>query len=102
MVVALTGHLILDNGTMLHDEVKSLIEGGARCVLVDLTGVDFIDSHGIGQMVACETTARNRKAQVRFVGLRPKIFKVMEMTGMPSVLKFDTDLPTALGKLSEA
>ena len=102
MVVTLTGHLILDNGTMLHDEVKSLIEGGAKCVLVDLAGVDFIDSHGIGQMVACETTARNRKALVRFVGLRPKIYKVMEMTGMPTVLKFDTDLPAALAKLGEA
>ncbi len=102
IVVALNGHLILDNGTMLHDEVRSLIEGGAKRVLVDLAGVDFIDSHGIGQMVACETTARNRKSEVCFVGIRPKLFKVMEMTGMPSVLKFDTDLQTALGKLGGA
>jgi len=102
IVVALHGHLILDNGTMLHDEVRSLIEGGAKRVLVDMAGVDFIDSHGIGQMVACETTSRSRQAEVRFVGLRPKVMKVLELTGLPGLLKFESDLQAALAKLGEA
>ncbi|MBI2956319.1 MAG: STAS domain-containing protein [Acidobacteria bacterium] len=102
VVVALKGHLILDNGTMLHDEIKSLFAGGAHKVVVDLAGVDFIDSHGIGQLVACQTTASERQGEVRFVGLRPKLMQALQITGVPSVLKFEPDLPTALGKLGEA
>lgn len=101
-VVALRGHLILEHGSMLHDEVKQVLEGGAKKVLVDLSGVDFMDSHGLGQMMASQTTVKNREGRLRFIGLNQKLQKVVTMTNMQTVLHLDPDLSTALSKLSAA
>jgi len=99
-VIALRGHLILEHGNALHEEVRKLLEAGSRNIVVDLAGVDFIDSHGLGQMVACQTTAKRLEGQVRYTGLSAKMQKVLTMTGMMQVLQHDPDLATALGKMT--
>lgn len=99
-VVAPRGRLTLDYGSKLHDEVKRVVEGGARQVLVDLAGVDYIDSHGLGQMVACQTTLRRHEGQLRFVSLSQKLMRLMEMTSIPRILQFDPDISSGLAKLT--
>lgn len=100
MVVTARGRLILEHGGVLHDEVRRQAEAGARRLVVDLSAVNYIDSHGIGQMVSCHTTLRSHDGEVRFAGLQQKVFRLIEITGVPRVLHFDPDLATALGKLS--
>lgn len=99
VVVAPRGRLTLDYGSALHDEVKRVVEGGARRVLVDLAAVDYVDSHGLGQMVACQTTLRRHDGQLRFTGLSQRLTRLMEMTSIPRVLQIDSDLASGLDKL---
>ena len=99
-VVVPRGRLTLDYGSRLHDQVKRVVEGGARRVLIDLSAVDYVDSHGLGQMVACQTTLRRHEGQLRFAGLNEKVHRLMEMTSIPRILQFDSDLPTGLSKLA--
>lgn len=99
VVVTPRGRLTLDHGTLLHDEVKRALEGGAQRVLIDLAAVDYIDSHGLGQMVACQTSLRRHQGELRFSGLSEKLFRLLEMTSVPRILQFDPDLATGLGKL---
>lgn len=100
VVVTPQGRLTLDHGSVLHDEVKRAVEGGARRVLIDLSGVEYIDSHGLGQMVACQTSLRRHEGQLRFAGLSQKLLRLLEMTSVPRILQFDPDVATGLGKLS--
>lgn len=102
VVVTPRGRLTLDYGSQLHDEVKRAVEAGARRVLVDLGAVDYIDSHGLGQMVACQTTLRRHEGQLRFAGLSQKLQRLVEMTSIPRILQFDSDLRSGLGKLTGA
>lgn len=101
-VVMPRGRLTLDYGSQLHDEVKRVVEGGARRVLVDLSSVDYVDSHGLGQMVACQTTLRRHEGHLRFTGLSQKLQRLMEMTSIPRILHIDSDYSTGLSKLGEA
>ena len=101
-VVTPRGRLTLDYGSLLHDEVKRVVEGGARRVLVDLSAVEYVDSHGLGQMVACQTTLRRHDGQLRFAGLSQKLHRLIEMTSIPRILQFDADLGTSIVKLSGA
>jgi anti-anti-sigma factor len=102
MVVEPRGHLTLGNGTLLHREVKRMVENGAQCVLVDLSGVSYVDSHGLGQMVACHNTLRRSGGQLRFAGVSQKLSALLDMTGLPCVLQVDRDLATGLSKLGNA
>jgi anti-sigma B factor antagonist len=101
VVVALRGHLILEHGSMLHEEVKKVLDEGARKLLVDLSGVDFMDSHGLGQLMASQTTVKNREGALRFIGLNQKLQRVVSMTRMDGVLHLDPDLSTAMSKLGQ-
>ncbi len=51
-------------------------------------------------MVACQTTLRRHEGQLRFAGLNEKVHRLMEMTSIPRILQFDSDLPTGLSKLA--
>lgn len=99
VVVRLEGHLTMDSDTRLHDEIKRLLETGARRVLVDLSGVEYVDSHGLGQMVACHNALHSQGGRVRFVGVSQKLRRLLEMTRLPRILQFDPDLATGLSKL---
>lgn len=98
-VVTPRGRLILENGSLLHDKVKHLVKNGAQRVLVDLSHLDYIDSYGLGQLVACHTTVRQHKGKVRFAGMSEKLYRLVEMTRMPRILVFDRKPATALRRL---
>lgn len=96
------GRLTIDSQRLLHDEVKRRVKNGAERILVDLSGVSYVDSHGLGQMVACHGTLHGSGGQLRFAGVNQKLADLLEMTGLPRVLQVDRDQATALSKLGRA
>lgn len=100
MVVIVRGRLTMQYGSRLHKEVKQLIEGGARQVVVDLSDVSFIDSYGLGQMVACQTTLKAKGGHMRFAGITEKTMDLIKMSGVPRILQIDPDVATSLAHLS--
>ena len=101
-VVAVRGRLIMHYGSTLQDEVKSLVASGARRVLVDLSQVEYIDSYGLGQMVACMKAVGERQGKIRFSGLSDKVRQLIEISAVYKILELDPDLRTGLSRLGEA
>src|SRR5215467_250459 len=53
-VVELTGHLNLGNSLIgIEAAIKRLIDEGARKVVIDASGLNYVDSAGIGMLVSC-------------------------------------------------
>lgn len=101
-VVEVRGRLIMQHGPVLHNEVKKLVAGGANRFLLDFSGVDYIDSFGIGQMVASQNTVRGKGGSIRFAGFAPKVMMLLEVSAMPTILEFDPDVSAGLSKLSDS
>jgi len=91
----------MDSENLLVERVTKAADGGAHRLLVDLSGIDYIDSHGLGQMVACHHLLRSQEGRIRFVGLSEKLRRLVEMTRLPRVLEFDPDLASGLRNLSQ-
>jgi len=89
----------MDCETLLADRVKMAIDAGARRLLVDLSGIDYVDSHGLGQMVACHTLFASVGGEVRFAGASTRLRRLLEMTRLPRVLEVDRDVGTSLAQL---
>lgn len=69
----------------LEAEVRKCI--GDQCnVLVNLSGVDFVDSSGLGLLVRLATSTRNTRAGIRFCSPMPSVQKVIAMTMLDRVL----------------
>lgn len=70
--------------TAIHDQVKELVEGGAKRVVLDLTRVSWLNSTGLGMIMASSTTLGNADGELKIAGLQDKT------RGLFSIAKLDT------------
>jgi anti-anti-sigma factor len=65
----------------LKDEIASQLEKGERKFLVDMHKANFVNSTGIGVMVAIQITARNADGVVRFCCIGDRVGRSFKATG---------------------
>ncbi|MDR2561122.1 MAG: STAS domain-containing protein [Holophagales bacterium] len=82
------GKITLGDGDQeLAEAVRTELEKGSRKILIDFTKVSYLDSSGIGELVGCFTSIKNRSGELRICGLNSKIFGLMKMTSLHSVFE---------------
>lgn len=83
-VLSVAGEVDVSSAPALQDKLAELVEGNAPTV-VDLTGVTFIDSTGLGVLVG----ARNRSAElgrsISVVADSDRVLKLFRITGLDGV-----------------
>ncbi|MEO9818860.1 MAG: STAS domain-containing protein [Paracoccaceae bacterium] len=80
------------------DAMRTQTESGSGVVVLDLSEVQFIDSSGLGAIVASmKQMGRDRK--LALAGLTPTVEKVFRLTRMDSVFPLFTTLDSALNDL---
>jgi anti-sigma B factor antagonist len=100
-VVEISGRLALGNVLVsLEYSVRRLIEEGARKVIVDLTGLDNIDSAGIGVLVACSGLLEQSKGKLRIAGAHGSVAKVFDVVHMDRITALDADFETSCRHLA--
>lgn len=65
-------------------------------VIVDLTGVEFVDSAGIGALIGLFKHARGRGGRARFCGLTPGVLSVLELIQLDRIFEIYGDADPAL------
>ena len=100
-VVELTGHLNLGNELMtVEASVKAVIDEGARKLVIDVTRLDYIDSAGIGMLVACNGRIEKAGGKMRVSGAQGSVAKTFEVVHMDRITSLDPDLESACRNLS--
>ena len=86
-VVDCAGRLVFGEETAaLRDQVKSLVSENARIVL-SLGDVTYIDSGGLGTLVALYTTAQNAGASVKLARLTKRVGDLLQVTKLLTVFE---------------
>jgi len=70
------------NANAFRDEARAALGEDQKYVEIDLSNTDFIDSCGLGALIALHKTACPRKGTVRLVNPRPSVQQVLELTRM--------------------
>jgi len=94
-VVTLEGEIDVYTAPRLKDALVEAIEGGCVDVIVDLEGVAFIDSSGLGVLVGALRRAKERSGAVRLVCTRGSILKIFRVTGLDKVFPIFSDTKEA-------
>jgi anti-sigma B factor antagonist len=83
-VLAVSGEVDLATGPALRERLNELADGGARQVVVDLRQVDFLDSIGLGVLLAAYRRLREgeRPGSLRLVCTNEHVIKVFAVTGL--------------------
>jgi anti-sigma B factor antagonist len=87
--VTVEGEVDVATAPALRDELYRLIEQGTSEVVVDLSGMDFIDSTGLGVFVGALKRARESGGGIELRGLQPSARKVFDITGLSSAFTID-------------
>lgn len=87
-VVRVTGEITLKKSreAVLHDKVRSLIQNGRRKVIVDLAGVDYIDSAGLGELVQTQSTVKNHGGLLKLSSPTTRLRELLVLTRLTTVL----------------
>jgi anti-sigma B factor antagonist len=100
-VVEISGRLALGNVLVsLEYSVRRLIEEGARKLIVDLTGLDNLDSAGIGVLVACSGLMDHSGGKLRVAGAHGSVARAFEIVHMDRIVTLDPDVETARSHLT--
>lgn len=92
LVLTLGGGITIGRCEALEEQVVSLIAAGEKRVVLDVTGITFLDSAGIGTLVACFTKLKKAGGDMRVAGAAGKVESVLKMTQVDKVVRF---FPTA-------
>jgi len=91
-VVSCPGRIIFgDEANALRDSVKKLLSSTKQLVL-NLSGVSYIDSGGLGTMVGVYSSARASGADIKLTGLGQRLRDVLAITKLATVFEvYDTE-----------
>ena len=85
-VVALDGRIVLgDESNALREKVKSLMAEGKKKVVLNMDNITFIDSAGLGTLVAAHHSVKTQGASLRLCHLGSKFQEVLQITKLLTV-----------------
>jgi anti-sigma B factor antagonist len=94
-VLTLEGEVDVYTAPALKEKLVANIEKGCSNVVVNMEGVSFIDSSGLGVLVSALRRSRERGGSVRILCTRDNILKIFRITGLDKVFPIFSDINEA-------
>jgi anti-sigma B factor antagonist len=85
-VIRGAGKLNMVTAPELRALVLRVIAEGENKVVVDLSGIEFMDSSGLGALVGCLKTARQAGGDLRMAAPSPQVSMVLKLSNLDRVL----------------
>jgi anti-sigma B factor antagonist len=96
-IVDLEGKITLGENTgYLREEIRSLLSRGAKNIVLNMSGVGYVDSAGLGELVGLYTTAANRGSSLKLLNLQSKMRNLMEVTKLYTIFPVFEDEKAAV------
>jgi anti-sigma B factor antagonist len=100
-VLAVYGEVDLSSAPRLRQELVELASGEQRRAVVDLEGVEFLDSTGLGVLVSGLKRFRTRDGDLLLVCTQSRVLKVFEITGLTKVFSIHDTLGEAVAAAAD-
>jgi len=102
-IVDIGGRIVLgEESASLRDLVSDLLSKGQKQILLNLAGVDHIDSMGLGSLVAASVSARKQGGELKLLNLPNKVADLMQMTKLYTVFDIMTNEAAAVKAFSQS
>ena len=97
-VVDLSGKITIGEGDiLLRDKIQELLESGKKNLLLNMEKVSYMDSAGIGELVACYKRAREKSGTVKLLKASGKVADLLQLTKLQEVFETFENEKDALG-----
>jgi anti-anti-sigma factor len=99
-VIALVGPMTLGSSLKLADaQIQAAIANGVTSIVFDLTGVDYVDSAGLGVLVYTYGALNQKGGSLRLCGVAARVLSLLQLTRTDSFLPIDPGREESLAAL---
>lgn len=88
------------SGLVLSETIRDLTKKGQKKILLNLAGVTYVDSSGVGQLVGAFTTARNQAADIKLLKPSFHVLDLLKTTKLYGVFDIQGDEIAAIQPFS--
>jgi len=71
----------------IYEKVKNLLNVGQRRLVIDLSKVKWMNSQGLGVLMACLTSARNSESEIKLSGATDKVKSILMVTKLITIFE---------------
>jgi anti-sigma B factor antagonist len=92
VIVDVLGRLTLsDSRTQLRDLIHVFTGNGRKRFLINLAGVDFVDSDGLGELTRCYSIVRQAGGDMKLVHVHQRVQALLQLTRLINLFQIHTD-----------
>ncbi len=96
-VLSLSDKIIgASDSALLNDKIHELVDANSKKVVLDLSGVQWINSSGIGTLISAMTALHNAGGHLKLASVPDKIKSILTITKLTSVLEIYSTVDDAL------
>jgi anti-sigma B factor antagonist len=101
-IINVVGKIALEEGTaLLRDAINASLERGTTRFLLNLAGVDFMDSAGIGELVRTLTSIRHHRGFLKLVSPSSNVYHLLRITKLDRVFDIEQDEAAGLNSFRQ-
>ena len=79
------GRVVLGSSEGLREKTTTALQDGAKNIVLEMSGVNYMDSSGIGELLSAFTTTRNSGGELVLAGLQKKVRDLLSITKLITV-----------------
>jgi anti-anti-sigma factor len=95
VVVTLRGELDVTGAADAEAEITALV-APRRCLIIDMSALDFIDCSSLGALLRVQGLARRGGGDVALAAPRPQLLRLLALTGLDEVFRVQANVAAAL------
>ena len=90
------------SGLVLSETIRELTKKGQKKILLNLAGVTYVDSSGVGQLVGALTTAHNQSGDIKLLKPSVHVLDLLKTTKLDGVFDIHEDETAAIQSFSRS
>jgi anti-sigma B factor antagonist len=98
--ISLTDALWSGSGVVLGKAIRELVKQGERKILLNLKGVTYIDSSGVGELTGALTAVQRQGGELKLVNPTPKVVDLLRITCLDTIFDIRDDENSAIQAFS--
>lgn len=103
VIVDTSGKVTLGEGSStLRTTIRELVDGGSRHIVLNMADVNYMDSSGLGELLAAHTTVTAAGGKIKLLNLSKRVQALLELTKMHVVFEIFEDEDLAVDSFSVA
>ena len=88
-ILELSGRVTLGEATgKVREAVRNTVGKGHRKVILNLKGVSYMDSAGLGEVIGAYTTMKNHNGDMKLVGVAGRALDLLQVTRLTTLFEF--------------